>query len=67
MTIQIFSNYYYIVHRLYLAALHYNENKSRDQAKTKCGSDRYSISYPKYKKGGHVVRKIYAACTYSKC
>ena len=35
--------------------MHYNENKSRDQAKTQSGEHRYSIQFPKYKKGGHIV------------
>ena len=43
--------------RLQLAALHYNFNKDREQATTKCGTQRYSIQYPKFKKGGYTVRK----------
>ena len=52
--------------RLYLAALHYNENRNREQAQTNAGMDRFSLLYPKYKKGGHVVRKVLVGCTYSK-
>ena len=35
-------------YRLYLAALHYNENKVREQAVTSSGDQQYSIHYPKY-------------------
>lgn len=51
--------------RLYIAAIHYNENKDREQALTKPGDPRYSIEFPKYKKGGHIVRKILCNPTYN--
>ena len=43
-----------------LSALHFNENSSRDQATTvtASGEERFEVLYPKYKKGGHIVRKI---------
>ena len=41
-----------------LAALHYNHNSDKKQAKTQNGDDQYSILYPKYKKGGFIVRKV---------
>ena len=44
--------------RLLLAALHYNYNSKKQQAKTKKGEEQYAILYPKYKKGGFVVRKV---------
>ncbi|XP_078690674.1 uncharacterized protein LOC144921496 [Branchiostoma floridae x Branchiostoma belcheri] len=44
--------------RVALAALHFNENAHRSQAHTKDGRSRFSIHYPKYKKGGHIVRKV---------
>ena len=50
--------------RLYLAMLHYNENCGRQQAQTRKGEKRYTVLYPKYKKGGHVVRKLVEHCTY---
>lgn len=50
------SQFYY--GRLQLAGLHYNHNNNREQAITKSGEKRYSILYPKYKKGGHIVRKV---------
>ena len=44
--------------RVKLAALHYNENASRGQMYTKSGNPVFQISYPKYKKGQHIVRKV---------
>jgi len=44
--------------RLQLSALHFNENANRKQAVTKKGEERYDIVFPKYKKGGYIVRKI---------
>lgn len=41
-----------------MAALHFNENANRKQAVTKKGEERYDIVFPKYKKGGYVVRKV---------
>ena len=41
-------------HRIRLAALHFNENSSRDQAQTKAGERRFDLIFPKYKKGGHI-------------
>ena len=52
--------------RLQLAALHYNNNSDKGQAITKKGEERFSISFPKYKKGGYIVRKIKTASTYGK-
>ena len=44
--------------RLQLAAMYFNENDSREQAVTKKGEERYDILFPKYKKGGYIVRKV---------
>lgn len=52
--------------RLALACLHFNENASRKQAVTLQGEERYDILFPKYKKGGHIVRKVTVNPTYSK-
>lgn len=52
--------------RLQLAALHFNENSNRSQAVTKQGAKRYDIVFPKYKKGGYIVKKILLNATYSK-
>ena len=51
-------------HRLQLAALHFNENSNRKQAITKSGKERYDVVFPKYKKGGYVVRKVVVKPTY---
>lgn len=53
--------------RLELAILHFNENANRQQAITKDGDNRYDIVFPKYKKGGYVVRKVTTDPTFSKC
>ena len=50
--------------RLELAALHFNENSNRDQAVTKEGDERYDIVFPKYKKGGYIVRRVVKKPTY---
>ncbi|XP_070545916.1 uncharacterized protein [Ptychodera flava] len=44
--------------RLILAGLHYNENSARPQAVNSEGQMRYSIVFPKYKKGDYTVRPI---------
>lgn len=54
------------VSRFQLAALHYNENANKQQAKKNDGEERYSVCFPKYKKGGHIVRKIKVESTYGK-
>ena len=52
--------------RLQLAALHFNENSSREQAVTKDGKERYNINFPKFKKGGYIVRKVKVEPTHGK-
>ena len=52
--------------RLHLAALHYNENCKREHAKTMDGVPKYDITFPKYKKGGHVIKKVLEEQTFSK-
>ncbi|CAM4571891.1 unnamed protein product [Leuciscus chuanchicus] len=44
--------------RLFLAALHYNYNSSREVARTADGEECYAVSYPRFRKGGWVVRPI---------
>ena len=53
-------------YRIYLAALHYNENAGREQAHRKDGGKSFSISYPRAKldTGGYSVRKLLVQCTY---
>ncbi|XP_063066590.1 uncharacterized protein LOC134458292 [Engraulis encrasicolus] len=50
--------------RHYLAALHFNENAGRTQARTTKGTLRYSIHYPKAKKGGYSVKPVKTKATY---
>ena len=56
----------FVVFRTLLAGLHFNENANRSTAKTKEGVERYKVRFPKYKRGGHVLKKIMTATTYSK-
>lgn len=49
---------YFCNFRTFLAVLHFNENAGREQKKTRAGHARYGLHYPKWKKGGHTVRKI---------
>lgn len=58
----LFTDYF----RLRLAALHFNKNSNKKQAKTRAGTDRYAISFSKYKEGGHIVWRIKEKSTYSK-
>jgi len=41
-----------------LAAMHYNHNSDKEQAVTRDGKKRWSILYPKYKKGVYIVRRL---------
>ena len=50
--------------RLYLAALHYNENSDRMQAVTKSGHPQYSLRFPKFKKGGYTIKVNKCGPTY---
>ena len=43
---------------LLLAAMHYNENSSRNQQQNKQGELQYAITFLRYKKGGYIVRRI---------
>ncbi|XP_069125559.1 uncharacterized protein [Argopecten irradians] len=65
------SNHYFytaMLARLYLAALHYNENSNNAKALTKDGQQKWQISYPKAKKGSEVVVKpCRTPPTYGKC
>lgn len=41
--------------RVSLAAMHYNENRARPQARNKKGEAIYTLKFPKYKRGGYTV------------
>ena len=47
-----------------MSVIHFNENCSRDEAKTKDGELRYDVVLPKYKRGQYVVKKVLVDCTY---
>ena len=52
---------------MYIAAMHFNENGNKIQAKTKKGEKRYHIYYPKAHKGQQaVVKPVKVASTYGK-
>ena len=50
--------------RLCLSALHYNTNADRMQAVTDEGRPRYSVVFPKAKKGDHAIRNIKTQVSY---
>ncbi|XP_076154859.1 uncharacterized protein LOC143138242 [Alosa pseudoharengus] len=50
--------------RLYLAALHYNENAARDQATSSSGDPLYRMHFPKYRKGECRVKPIKTETTF---
>ncbi|KAI8494608.1 hypothetical protein Bbelb_278340 [Branchiostoma belcheri] len=50
--------------RTILAAMHFNENANRAQSKRRDGEDMYTLHYPKYKKGGYIVRKVLKKSTF---
>ena len=52
--------------RTLLPGLHFNENSSRSTATTQDGMKRFAVRFPKYKRGGHVVKQIMTDPTYSK-
>ena len=51
--------------RLLLAAMHYNGNAERRQCQNKKGTAELTIAFPKFEKGGYIVRKILTECTYN--
>ena len=53
-----------LLFRLSLSALHYNENSDRLQNVTVDGRPRYSIKYPKAKKGGYALQPVKGPPTY---
>ena len=61
--------YILVYFRIYLAALHFNENTNRAQAMDREGNPAFSICYPRAKQtmGGYTVRKVLIQATHSKC
>lgn len=52
--------------RLFLAAMHFNENSSRQQSMTKDGNKQYAVSYPKGRGGEGVAKEVKVDQTFSK-
>ncbi len=52
--------------RLLVAALHYNENSEREQARGSDGKPAFLVKYPKYKKGEYIIRAKKTTPTYGK-
>lgn len=52
--------------RLYLSAMHFNENAERDQATTAEGEPIYRLMFPKSKKGKATVKPVKTEATFSK-
>ena len=55
-----------ILINMHPAAMNYNCKSSHAQALTQEGEARYSVMFPKYKKGSHIVRRIEVDSTYGK-
>lgn len=53
------------LNRIYLAALHFNENVSRPQSRTREGEKQYSVSYPKGRHGEGVAKEVKVDQTFS--
>ena len=54
------------LHRLIIAAMHFNENYGRAQAITKSGNERIRIVYPKQKQGEYTPKIVPVPQTFSK-
>ena len=52
--------------RLLLAALHYNHNANRETARRSDGLERYSVRYPRFRKGAWVVVPIKEKASYGR-
>lgn len=52
--------------RLYLAALHFNENCNKAQLHDKAVKLRWAVSYPKGRDGQAILKKVESGCSYSK-
>ncbi|ELT96829.1 hypothetical protein CAPTEDRAFT_225143 [Capitella teleta] len=50
-------SYFGMTCRIYLSALHYNENVNRRQATLASGEKRWRVEFPKSKRGDYVVRE----------
>ncbi|XP_065121196.1 uncharacterized protein [Paramisgurnus dabryanus] len=50
--------------RLLLASLHYNFNAIRETARRSDGTEKFCVSYPRFRKGAYVVRPIKEKASY---
>lgn len=50
--------FFFVLLRLYLAALHFNENADRLQATTSSGEPVFRLCFPKYKKGEGTAKPV---------
>ncbi|XP_059891693.1 uncharacterized protein LOC132445623 [Gadus macrocephalus] len=57
-------SYHGMYSRLLLAALHYNCNANRETARRSDGLERYSVRYPRFRKGAWVVVPIKEKASY---
>lgn len=57
---------FYFHYRLLLAALHFNSNGSREVAQTSDGELCYAFRFPRFRKGGWVVRPVKEMPSYGK-
>uniref|UniRef100_A0A8C5BTL6 Uncharacterized protein n=1 Tax=Gadus morhua TaxID=8049 RepID=A0A8C5BTL6_GADMO len=57
-------SYHGMYSRLLLAALHYNYNANRETARRSDGLERYSVRYPRFRKGAWVVVPIKEKASY---
>jgi len=51
--------------RIFISALHFNENSNRPQATDQNGESRWAVSYPKARRGEAVVKQVKVAPTYA--
>ena len=59
------SMHLYNFYRLLMAALHFNKNYNRAQAKRASGNERIRIVYPKHKQGEFIPKPVPVPKTYS--
>jgi len=53
------------LYRTSIAVLHFNENVKRETKRSATGEKYYSVTYPKFKNGGEVVRERKVPSTFS--
>lgn len=55
-----------LLYRLQLAALHFNENANRAQARNRDGALEFVLRFPKFRKGACTVGKVMTQQTFGK-